>query len=529
MKGPNAIGQPGTGVLDVNTDDVWDAARAVAKCANAFGEDAESVMGTLAGTGNMAGTDLVATFFGGCYDPLAEQVSMAASDLVEALSGVALGLNTSANNFSAADHHSSVGHSGSPPAQSRPVVTGIPHRRPAPASGSAYLDLTGDPEGLIVHALARAELQSVVALFPTGHQDRLLAAASAWRQFAQDAQQLDSRLDSALDTITIAGNAQPALADRGVPDPGDTIRSWQDQMQAFVSRIWGSRPWLPQSGSNSAPLDIMGDCAASLGNACIDLASAIDITRSNLEHRMGGLAWGVLLEIIFSETGPLDAIIGGIFDGAMIGDCLKILYSDYWQPVKRLQGFLDANSQRTRLEAAVRTMPSLQAMDAQADSVADRALHDFQYPGLLASSTATKANKGISVPPGTTLPVDLSTLEGVDGAHTISRHVGLTEAQMRQRLDDQHVPAASTFTSEGAAQALVQDGINHDQQGIDNWLNTQSTGSKTLTYTPGGNMTTGLTMRSGSSTEQPAYSMRIILKRMPTLKPPFIVLTAYPD
>lgn len=533
MQGPNAIGQPGTGVLDVDTDDVWDAARAVAKCANAFGEDAESVMATMAGTGNMAGTDLIATFFGGCYDPLAEQVSLAAPALVKALDGVALGLNTSANNFSAADHHSSVGHGGSPPAQSRPDVAWIPHRQPPPASGGTHLDLTGDPRGIILHSLERTDLEGLVALVPTGHQDRLLTAASAWRQFAQYAQQLDSRLDAALDTITIARNAGSALAGRGVPAPGATIRSWQDEMQDFVSRIWGSEPWLPSSGSNRAPLDIMGECAASLGNACIDLANAIDVTRSKLERRMGELAFGVLLEIIFSETGPLDVIIGGIFDAVMIMDCLKILYSDYWQPVERIYDLLDANGLRTRLEAAVRTMPSLQAMDAQADSVGDRALHDFQYPGLLASSTAVKANKGKSVPPGTRYPVNLNTEEGLAGAHTISRHVGLTEAQLRQRLadDPKHPPAASTFPSEEAAQFLVQDGINADQKNIGKWLTTQPfpTSPKALTYTPGRNVPTGLTMRRGSSNPQAAYSMRIILKPMPTLKPPFIVLTAYPD
>lgn len=534
MERPDAVGEAGTGVLNVNTDDVWDAASAVKRCANDFGKRTENALDTLTGTGNMAGIDLVATFFAGCYDPLADQVGMAGHDLVEALAGVALGLVASANNFSKADHQSSVGQSGQPETQPRPAVIDIPRTRPAPASGGAYLDLTGDTTGFLLHAVPRS-LEGLAALVPTGHQDRLLTAASAWRQIAEDAGQLSLQLNSAIDQITISDSAQAKLAGRGVPNPSGTIGSWQDAMRQFVSRIWGSRPWLASSGTSSAPLEIMGECAAALGNGCIELANAIDVTRSKLEHRMGDLAFAVLLEIVFSETGPLDILVGAIIDSKMIEDCIQILYANYWQPVDRLYDAWVKGGLRGKLEFAVKMMPSLAAMEAQADSVGDRALHDFQYPGLLATNSgAIKANRFKSVPPGSVYPVDLATMEGVGSgnfhAHTIAKHVGQTDAQLQQRLADQStIPAASTFTSEGAAQNFVQADINHNEAAIKAWLRTQSATPRSFTYTPSGHIATGLTLTRNGSRVQGAYSVRVVLKYMPGLNPNFIVLTAYPE
>jgi hypothetical protein len=79
--------------------------------------------------------------------------------------------------------------------------------------------------------------------------------------------------------------------------------------------------------------------------------------------------------------------------------------------------------------------------------------------------------------------------------HVLARHVGLTDAQLRQRLADQpKVGAASTFKSETAAQDFVQDAINSHQNEIDQWLSKQPPDDPTegWIYTPpGGDVVTG--------------------------------------
>ncbi|EOA3903976.1 RNase A-like domain-containing lipoprotein [Bacillus cytotoxicus] len=54
--------------------------------------------------------------------------------------------------------------------------------------------------------------------------------------------------------------------------------------------------------------------------------------------------------------------------------------------------------------------------------------------------------------------------------HTIERHVGKTEEQLKERLRTDKVSAASTYYDKETATKAVKDSVKQHEQEIDNWL-----------------------------------------------------------
>ncbi|MBV8528919.1 MAG: hypothetical protein JOZ75_11425 [Candidatus Dormibacteraeota bacterium] len=114
--------------------------------------------------------------------------------------------------------------------------------------------------------------------------------------------------------------------------------------------------------------------------------------------------------------------------------------------------------------------------------------------------------------------VDLAYQESL-GGHTISRHVGLTDGELRASAK----PIHSTFTDQPTAQAAVSETVRDNAPTIRRWLATQSSPTLTLTGFPPGTLGR-VRLADGSITTSNQFKVVLMIN---TQGEP-IVLTAFP-
>jgi colicin D len=194
-----------TTFLDVETADFLDASRSM--CHEVGDPIAQAVVHlqvALGECGSMAGVDPGGAAWAASYDKAAAATLVAAEDVVNATYRVGAMFEQSARNYAAADAASG-GHPVHVPsagvfAQSS---VGVGLRPPSAHGGGA-----GTPPGwFLVEA-------TIGRIWPDGHQDRLLAAASAWDSAAST---LTERADlTALAGIVFGRDRLPEADDMGV-------------------------------------------------------------------------------------------------------------------------------------------------------------------------------------------------------------------------------------------------------------------------------------------------------------------------
>lgn len=110
--------------------------------------------------------------------------------------------------------------------------------------------------------------------------------------------------------------------------------------------------------------------------------------------------------------------------------------------------------------------------------------------------------------------------------HTIDRHVGRTDAQLRARLErEQRISAASTFPDLATAQCVIDRtlALAESRRRIDRWL---ADDERTLVLRWRGRETVGRIMgRDGTVRE--AREATVVLRKVDGR--PWVILTAYPD
>jgi len=112
------------------------------------------------------------------------------------------------------------------------------------------------------------------------------------------------------------------------------------------------------------------------------------------------------------------------------------------------------------------------------------------------------------------------------GGHTIERHVGKTEAELKQRLaEETRIAAASSFTNLTVAEAAIGEAINRNEREISSWLRSREN-RYTIDYSA--NTTVGITLRRRASKASATSRLRIVLQRSAKLPPGYFILTAYP-
>jgi Bacterial CdiA-CT RNAse A domain len=117
-------------------------------------------------------------------------------------------------------------------------------------------------------------------------------------------------------------------------------------------------------------------------------------------------------------------------------------------------------------------------------------------------------------------------LDESSGGHTLARHVGRSDAELRDRLANEQVSAASTYTDRATAEQAVTAAIAGSQPRMQSWLG--RSGRRTnlvLDYdspTP-----LGRSLRSGEASPLPCSHAVVVLK----WKAPagYYVLTSYPE
>ena len=109
------------------------------------------------------------------------------------------------------------------------------------------------------------------------------------------------------------------------------------------------------------------------------------------------------------------------------------------------------------------------------------------------------------------------------GGHVLEKHVGKTEEQLKQRLDDQpRLEAVSTFRDAPTAEKAISAALDKNRVAIDEWLKAPKEPLELLFE---GTSSLGITLERGASSARFSSIARIILK--PDTSGGFYVLTAY--
>jgi hypothetical protein len=122
---------------------------------------------------------------------------------------------------------------------------------------------------------------------------------------------------------------------------------------------------------------------------------------------------------------------------------------------------------------------------------------------------------------------DLSQDEAA-GGHTLRKHVGRSDAELRQRLEhERNISAASTWTDRQSAESAVGAAIAQQSNRISRWLERASHPNLVLDYDGDSAHPFGRTLRRGEDHVQPCARAVIVLKWDGGNS--YHVLTAYPE
>lgn len=116
------------------------------------------------------------------------------------------------------------------------------------------------------------------------------------------------------------------------------------------------------------------------------------------------------------------------------------------------------------------------------------------------------------------------------GGHTLSRHVGKSDAELRERLrQDRRISAASTFTDRATAEEVVGAAIAANRSRIERWTNREGSRANLVLDWPGERgKVVGRSLRRGEKEPVPCTRAVVIL-RWSVDGEIYYVLTSYPE
>jgi hypothetical protein len=123
---------------------------------------------------------------------------------------------------------------------------------------------------------------------------------------------------------------------------------------------------------------------------------------------------------------------------------------------------------------------------------------------------------------------DLSQDESA-GGHTLRKHVGRTDDQLRERLrHERNISAASTWTDRETAEQAVDTALEQNRSKIDRWLNREG-GHPNLVIDYDGEPShpIGRSLRRDADRPEPCAHATIVLRWVPPGD--YYVLTSYPE
>jgi Bacterial CdiA-CT RNAse A domain len=144
----------------------------------------------------------------------------------------------------------------------------------------------------------------------------------------------------------------------------------------------------------------------------------------------------------------------------------------------------------------------------------------WEAAGNQGAPAVTQANAGFSH--------DLSRDEEA-GGHTLRKHVGLSDQQLRERLQQEpNIAAASTYTDRQAAELAIGTALHENHDKIERWLRHPG-GHPNLVLDYNGNPSrpVGRTLRRGKDHSEPCAHAVVVLKWTGLYE--YYVLTSYPE
>jgi Bacterial CdiA-CT RNAse A domain len=133
------------------------------------------------------------------------------------------------------------------------------------------------------------------------------------------------------------------------------------------------------------------------------------------------------------------------------------------------------------------------------------------------SDGARRDNRGITH--------DLSVDEQA-GGHTLRKHVGRSDDELKERLDREGISASSTYTDRAAAEYAVGSALQEGQSRIEQWM-ARSGGHPNLVLDYRGDQPIGRTLHRGESSSQPCADAKVVLRWLSSSE--YYVLTSYPE
>ena len=111
------------------------------------------------------------------------------------------------------------------------------------------------------------------------------------------------------------------------------------------------------------------------------------------------------------------------------------------------------------------------------------------------------------------------------GGHTLSKHVGRTDNELRERLAHEDISASSTYTDRAAAQFAVGNALVQNSNRIEQWM--ARSGHPNLVLDYHGNQTVGRTLHRGETSSRPCADAKVVLRWLSSSE--YYVVTSYPE
>jgi len=424
----------------------------------------------LAGTAGMAGDDATSTDFATAYDAGAAEATAALADLTDAFAGAGRLLAATR------DHHR----------RAESAAAGVPDDGGGRVEDEVFARIgsatTPSSLGAQEPSLGRVEtwiLDQVEGfVWPGADVAALREAASAWRRAAASTAGLADHVDAATALLELQRSPEVPLAVDVLADLGAVV---------------GDTAWQ----------------LASLGTACEDYAVAVEATRDRTRALLAEVAQMVV------EGAAVSVLVAGLSGGTAGGAAAAAAAARVRALAPRFHALLTALRAGVATVAArlERARDELSAVRARLDGLARVPARDeagtLKHPGAWFPDRRPGWLRSHEVP-----------------GHTIGRHVGLSERQLRERLQDHpRLRRASAFDDESSAERLIAQVLQRRSADIDAWL-ANPTGRITLVEDLAAR--TGLSVGRDGSVHAPT-GLRVILQADGSAPNGWRILTAFPD
>ncbi|WP_350307730.1 RNase A-like domain-containing protein, partial [Photorhabdus viridis] len=112
------------------------------------------------------------------------------------------------------------------------------------------------------------------------------------------------------------------------------------------------------------------------------------------------------------------------------------------------------------------------------------------------------------------------------GGHTLAKHVGLSEQELRERLTD--VSRASSFYNQDVAEQVISKALKANKIHLENWAKYSLPEGMYAPIEYVSKTPIGFGVTKGSKNIKELYTVRIVLNYSEYNGKPFYILTAYP-